>query len=133
MQDSKKIIRHYKIMKKIINQVLLIGISCQKKRGRQCNAQKCFGCGAGASASGYASFACGQTPRPFFNLHPNCSTYGRVRHMPRGSKVGTYLFGGRVPGLRPKKEDPREGMGPRVAPIPSFFFSALSGQRATPS
>ena len=65
----------------------------QKKRARQCNAQKSFGCGAGASASGYASFACGQTPRPFFNLHPNCSTYGRVRHMPQGSKIGTHLFG----------------------------------------
>jgi len=39
------------------------------------------------------------------NLHPSSSAKGRVHHMPMGSKVGTNLFGGRVPGLRPKKEN----------------------------
>ena len=37
----------------------------QKKRGRQCNAPHHVWCHAGACASGYASFAFGQTPRPF--------------------------------------------------------------------
>ncbi len=39
------------------------------------------------------------------NLHPTSGANGNVRHMPNGSKVGTYLFGGRVPGLRPRKKN----------------------------
>ena len=39
------------------------------------------------------------------NLHPNRVANGNVHHMADGSKVGTHLFGGRVPGLRPRKEN----------------------------
>ena len=47
----------------------------------------------------------GKLLRPFFNLHPTSGANGNVRHMPNGSKVGTHLFGGRVPGLRPRKKN----------------------------
>ena len=46
------------------------------------------------------------------NLHPNCSAKGRVRHMPDGSRCGTNIFGGRVPGLRPFFSSRSLGQGP---------------------
>ena len=96
----------------------------QKKRERQCNAPHHVWCHAGAGASVLHNVCRQAASRCAFlkNPHPSSSAKGRVRHMPRGSKVGTYLFGGRVPGLRPKKEDPRGGTGPREAPIPPFYF-----------
>lgn len=122
MQDSKKNNTPIQNHEKISNQVLLISIFGQKKRGRQCNAPHHVWCHARAGASDCATLPAGKCGAHLKNLHPSGRGKGKVRHMPQGLMAGTYLFGGRVPGLRPREEETRGGTGPREAPIPPFHF-----------
>ena len=66
----------------------------------------------------------GKPLRPFKEPTPQQQRQGKgSSHAPRFKDWHTFIRV-RVPGLRPREDDPREGIGPREAPIPSFFFSA---------
>ena len=83
-----------------------------------------LGCGAGACACGCASFTSGQTPRPFKEPTPQRQSKWQGLSHARGAKIGTYLFGSRVPGLRPWKEDSMRRDGAPRGPRPFIFPSA---------
>ena len=123
MQDSKKNNTPLQNHEKINNQVLLIGISCQKKRGRQCNAPppRMVPCEGLCQRVAQRLPTSGKPLRPFKEPTPQQQCQGKGSSHAQRFK-GWHIFI-RGSGAGPAAQEGRPtGRGPREAPIPPFQF-----------